>query len=282
VILFSVLQPLENAVRWILERFHDNLGLSWAWAIVATTVVVRVVLVPLTVRQIHSMQSMQKHAPEMKEIQRKYKGDRQKLNEELMKFYKENNINPAASCLPLVAQFPVFISLYLVLRHFSKHLPCSLHPATLCVSRGDFGWLHIVPNIAAKADSHWSGYLLLVIYAGSQVLSTYFMSATMDKTQRTIMMIVPLIFITVIARFPAGLVLYWVTTNLWTVGQGLITRRLMPKTPAPAWPRRAQQKPPDDSSGNGARREPPKPKPAPAAQATPRRVKRKKKGGVQR
>src|SRR5207248_11440023 len=113
------------------------------------------------------------------EIQRKYKGDRQKLNEELMKFYKENKINPAASCLPLAAQFPVFIPLYLVLRHFSKHLPCSLHPATLCVSPGDFGWLQGVTNIAAKADSHWSGYLLLVIYAGSQVLSTYFMSATM-------------------------------------------------------------------------------------------------------
>src|SRR5205823_5428893 len=193
-----------------LERFH-SLGLPWAWAIVATTIVVRVVLVPLTVRQIHSMQSLQKHAPEMKEIQKKYKGDRQKLNEELMKFYKENHINPAASCLPLLAQFPVFISLYLVLRHFTKH-----------AHSGSLSWLHVVPDIAAKADSHWSGYLLLVVYAGSQVLSTYFMSATMDKAQRTIMMIVPLIFITVIARFPAGLVLYWVTTNLWTVGQGLI------------------------------------------------------------
>jgi YidC/Oxa1 family membrane protein insertase len=280
VILFSVLQPLENAVLqplenavlWLLKGFH-TLGLPWAWAIVATTVAVRIVLVPLTVKQIHSMQSMQRHAPEMKEIQRKYKGDRQKLNEELMKFYKENNINPAASCLPLVAQFPIFISLYLVLRHFTKH-----------VHAGSLSWLHVVPNIAAKADSHWSGYLLLVIYAASQVLSTYFMSATMDKTQRTIMMIVPLVFITVIARFPAGLVLYWVTTNLWTVGQGLITRRLMPKTPAPAWPRRSPRKPPDEgSSGNGARRAPPKPKPGPAAQApAPRRVKRKKKGGSRR
>ncbi len=115
----------------MLERFHYNLLLPWAWAIVATTIVVRILLVPLTVRQIHSMQAMQAHAPEMKEIQRKYKGDRQKLNEELMKFYKENNINPAASCLPLLAQFPVFISLYLVLRHFSKHVPCSLTPRAL-------------------------------------------------------------------------------------------------------------------------------------------------------
>ena len=81
MLVLSVLQPLENAVAWLLDRFHYNVGLPWAWAIIATTIVVRILLVPLTVRQIHSMQSLQKHAPEMKEIQRKYKGDRQKLNE---------------------------------------------------------------------------------------------------------------------------------------------------------------------------------------------------------
>ena len=275
MLVFSVLQPLEDAVRWLLERFH-SLGLPWAWAIVATTIVVRVVLVPLTVRQIHSMQSLQKHAPEMKEIHRKYKGDRQKLNEELMKFYKENHINPAASCLPLIAQLPVFFALYLVLRHFSKHLPCSLHPATLCVSRGDFSWLHVVPNIAAKANSHWSGYLLLAIYAGSQILSSYFMSTTMDKTQRVILMVVPLVFISVVAHFPAGLVLYWVTTNLWTVGQGLITRRLMPKTPLPSFGSRRTSRTPAAPKGDGNT---PAPARAPAARPpAPRRVKRKKGG----
>src|SRR6266568_5156914 len=149
-----VFTTLEHVMKSILDFFHADVGLPWAWSIVALTVLVRIVLVPLTVKQIHSMQSLQKHAPEMKELQKKYKGDRQKLNEELMKFYKENRINPAASCLPLIAQLPVFFALYLVLRHFSKHLPCSLHPATLCVSRGDFSWLHVVPNIAAKANSH--------------------------------------------------------------------------------------------------------------------------------
>ena len=119
-----------------------------------------------------------------------------------MKFYKENQINPAASCLPLLAQLPVFLALFFVLRDFSKDPP-----------PGSLSWLHIVPSIADKANAHWSGYLLLAIYASSQVLSTYFMSATMDKTQRTIMMIVPLLFITVVAHFPVGLVIYWVTTN---------------------------------------------------------------------
>ena len=144
MLVFSVLQPLEDAVRWLLDRFHYNLHLPWAWSIVATTVVVRILLVPLTVKQIHSMQVMQRHAPALKELQKKYKGDRQKLQEETMRFYREHNFNPAASCLPLVAQIPVFFSLYLVLRHFSDHVP----PGS------DLSWLHVVPDIAAKADSH--------------------------------------------------------------------------------------------------------------------------------
>jgi YidC/Oxa1 family membrane protein insertase len=238
-LIFSILSPLENAVSWLLERFHNNLGLPWSWAIIATTIVVRVALVPLTVRQIHSMQALQRHAPEMKELQRKYKGDRQKLSEETMKFYKENNINPAASCLPLVAQLPVFFSLYLVLKHFNRDIHGS-HP--------NLSWLHFVPNITASADSHWSGFLLLAVYAASQISSTYFMSAAMDKTQRRLMMVLPLIFITFIARFKVGLVLYWVTTNLWTVGQGVVTRRLVPKTapgtPGLTGPKRSSRVPP--------------------------------------
>src|SRR5712691_8454499 len=103
MIVASPLTPLENILQNVLDWLHVTVGLPWAWSIVALTVIVRMVLVPLTVRQIHSMQNLQRHAPQMKEIQRKYKGDRQRLNEELMRFYKENNINPAASCLPLVA-----------------------------------------------------------------------------------------------------------------------------------------------------------------------------------
>ena len=107
--------------------------------------------------------------------------------------------------------------------------------------------------------------MLLVVYVASQMASTLFMAATVDKTQRILFMLMPLVFVFVIAHFPAGLVLYWVTTNLWTVGQGLITRRLVPRTPAPAPERRSSRTPPKDdgSSGNGASPEPPPPKPAP-------------------
>ena len=231
--LVYLLAPLEHLLRHILNGLH-SVGLPWAWAIVGLTLIVRMLLVPLTVKQIHSMQNMQAHAPEMKELQRKYKGDRQKLNEELMKFYKEKNINPASSCLPLVAQFPIFIGLYYTLRNFSKHPP-----------PGDLSWLHFVPSIAAHVTSHWSGYVLLAVYIGSQLASTYFMSASMQQSQRILMYILPFAFIFVIARFPAGLVLYWMTTNLWTVGQGLITRRLIPKVgPPDTGPKRSSRTPP--------------------------------------
>jgi YidC/Oxa1 family membrane protein insertase len=107
--------------------------------------------------------------------------------------------------------------------------------------------------------------------------STFFMSTTMDKMQRYLMMGLPLIFVSFILNFPTGLLLYWVTTNLWTVGQGLITRRLVPKTPAPS-PFARHRKPPD-GGGNGAQKAPPPPKPAPAAAAPKQRqVKRRKKG----
>jgi YidC/Oxa1 family membrane protein insertase len=265
MMVFSPLTPIEHLLRDVLNWIHGTIGLPWAWSIVALTILVRVVLVPLTVRQIHSMQSMQAHMPEMKAIQQKYKTDKKRQQEELMKFYRENQINPAASCLPLVAQLPVFFALYFVLREFSKHPPA-----------GSLSWLHIVPNIADHANAHWSGYLLLVIYAASQVSSTYFMSATMDKTQRYLMMVLPIFFITFLLRFPMGLVIYWVTTNLWTVGQGLVTRSLTQKTPPAAQlQRRSSRTPPkEEPAGDGAAKDP---TPARAAPSQPRKVKRKKR-----
>jgi YidC/Oxa1 family membrane protein insertase len=268
--LASILTPLENVMKSILDFFHDTIGLPWGWSIVAVTIVVRLCLVPLAVKSIHSMQSLQAHAPEMKAIQNKYKGDRQKQSEELQKFYKENNINPAASCLPTIAQFPVFIALYFTLRHQSHNITGT--------------WLHIVHVADKHATAHWSGFVLLFLYAGSQVASTYFMGTTMQKSQRTMMMILPLFFVFFISQFPTGLVLYWVTTNLWTVGQGLITRTLMPKPGSavarPLGPKRSSRTAPSAPSPaageNGKPEEPAKP-----AQSGPRRVK-KKKGGARR
>lgn len=268
LLAFSPLEPIERVLTVLLEWLHTTAGLPWAWAIVATTIIVRILLVPLTIRQIHSMQNLQAHAPEMKEIQKRYKGDRQKMNEELMKFYKENSINPAASCLPIVAQIPVFIALFFVLRGFEAEvLPRYDEDSPL-------GWLGVVPSIIDPANAHWSGFLLLAIYAISQTTSTLLMSTTMERMQRTLLLILPLAFLFFILRFPAGLVLYWVTTNLWTTGQGLVTRQLVPKPQPP--PKRSSRTPPkEEEAGAPARGDGDAPKQRPPG--PPRKVKRKKK-----
>jgi YidC/Oxa1 family membrane protein insertase len=291
-----VLSQLEDVMKHVLDFFHSSIGLTWAWAIVATTVLVRMLLLPLTIRQIHSMQSLQLHAPEMKRIQQKYKHDKQKQNEELMKFYRENKINPAASCLPMLAQLPVFIALFYTLKHFNANFLCTT-PATsgttkaattaceAIVAHTNLSFLHFIPSIAVGTTVFWGGYVLLVVYVASQMASGLFMAPTAQRSQRIIFMIMPLVFVTFIARFPAGLVLYWVTTNLWTVGQGLITRRLVQRTPAPSPERRSSRTPPkedDGTSDNGASPEPTAPTPAPAVTGRPRQVRRKKSSGRRR
>src|ERR1700739_1605664 len=122
-IIESAFSPLIALFQWILVHIHEGVGGSWGLAIVGLTVIVRAVMVPLTVKQFHSMQRLQQHMPRMKEIQEKYKDDKQRQQQELMKFYQENKINPFASCLPLLLQLPVFISLFYMLRtDLKKHI----------------------------------------------------------------------------------------------------------------------------------------------------------------
>ncbi|MDQ3859146.1 MAG: YidC/Oxa1 family membrane protein insertase, partial [Actinomycetota bacterium] len=231
----ALLGPIEEVLTGLLEWLHSSVGLPWGFAIIALTLMVRIVLVPLTVKQIRSMQKLQLVAPQLKAIQQKYKNDKKRQQEEVMNFYRENKVNPAASCLPIALQIPVFISLFFVLRDFEKEV-FPKYP------NSELDFLSVVPNITADIDTHWSGYLLLVLYVGSQLLSTLLMSTTMDKTQRALFIVLPFVFVPFILNFPTGLMLYWVTTNLWTVGQGLITRRLVPK-PAPA-PKKTSRTPP--------------------------------------
>jgi YidC/Oxa1 family membrane protein insertase len=236
ILLAGILSPIERPLTAILEWFHSAIGLPWAWAIIALTAVVRLVLVPLTVKQIRSMQHLQQHAPELKAIQQRYKNNKQKMNEEVMKFYRENKINPAASCLPILVQIPIFIALYFVLRDFERDV-FPEYPGS------DLGWLNIVPSITENITSHWSGWLLVAIYVVSQLASIISMPMT-DPRQRYIFLALPFVFVIFIANttFPVGLLLYWVTTNLWTVGQGLVTRRMFPKPEPP--PKRTSRTPP--------------------------------------
>jgi len=271
--LSNPLRPLEDFLQSALIWLHETVGFSWAWSIVVLTVLVRIVLVPITVKQIHSMQNLQAHAPEMKAIQQKWKHDKQRQNEELMKFYRDNKINPAASCLPIVLQIPIFISLFYVLREFDDDV--------LPNYGGSVDWVQLV-NITEPVKDGW-GPLLLVIYVLSQLSSSYFMSTTMQGAQRILLMVLPVLFVPFILNFPAGLMLYWLTTNLWTTGQGLVTRRLMPKPEAPE--KRSSRTPakddppPTPTSGDDTKSST---KPAPTRKPVagpPRRVKRKRGGG---
>jgi YidC/Oxa1 family membrane protein insertase len=263
------ISQLESVMSWSLTHLHDVIH-SWSWSIVVLTIIVRIVLVPLTVRQIHSMQNLQAHAPEMKALQQKYKADRKRQNEELMKFYRENNINPAASCLPLIAQIPVFISLFYVLKDFEKEI-LPLHGAA------GLQWLGLV-DITDDTKTGW-GPLLLVVYVLSQLTSSYLMSGQMQKAQRVLLMVLPVVFIPFILNVPSGLMIYWLTTNLWTTGQGLVTRRLMPK-PQPPEKRSSRTPAKAEAAPEPARAEDGNGKP-PAQRGQPRRV-RRKKGGSRR
>jgi YidC/Oxa1 family membrane protein insertase len=190
------------------------------------------------------------------------------MNEEVMKFYRENKINPAASCLPLLVQFPVFIALYYVLRDFERDVFPN-YPGS------DLGWLNVVPNITSNITDHWSGWLLVVIYVASQLASIISMPTT-DPRQKYIFLALPFVFVLFIvnATFPVGLLIYWVTTNLWTVGQGIVTRRLVPKPPPPQ--KRSSRTPPKAAPPDGMRPEGGEPKRAPTGQ---QRVRRRKKKG---
>jgi YidC/Oxa1 family membrane protein insertase len=274
VIVGGVLSPLENVLTDVLTWLHDSVGFSWAWSIVALTVIVRVLLVPVAIRQIHSMQSLQIHAPEMKKIQQQYKSDRQKQSEELMKFYKENKINPYASCLPIVFQIPIFIALFFVLRDFEKEIFPQFPASSL-------DWLGLV-DITEPTRNGW-GPVLIAVYVASQLTSTYLMSTAMQsKAQRWMIMVLPILFLPFILRFPSGLMIYWLTTNLWTTGQGIITRRLMPRPAAP--PKRSSRTPPKEPSVSSNDEQPAagEPKPRTGSRGAPRRVKRKRGGGRSR
>jgi YidC/Oxa1 family membrane protein insertase len=242
----NVLQPLIDVFDHVLVFFHDNVGFSWGMSIIALTVCVRAVLIPLTLKQFKSMQSLQRLAPEIKQLQEKYKDDKQRLNQEMMKFYQENKVNPFGSCLPLVAQLPVFISLFYMLRKDLKHDICpgivqyaaehhTTVASTTCnqVDPGSAQFLFI-PDLTAKATGVVL-VVLLVMYVGSQLLSSVLMSVTADRNQRFIMIALPFVFVPFIQGFPAGLIVYWITTNLWTVGQQYVIRRTagMPVRGAP-------------------------------------------------
>lgn len=215
-------QFLVNIANGVLQFFHDNAGLSWGGAIIALTVCTRALLIPLTYKSLKGMRAMQALQPQLKELKEKYKNDQKRMQQEMMRFYQENKVNPFASCIPLLAQLPVFITLFYVLQH---ELPADIGcKAGECGSQAAFFFINDLTAKATGAEL----IVLLVLYVGTQLISGMVMAVTADKSQRTMMMVLPFIFVPFVISFPAGLVLYWITTNVWTIGQQYTIQRLVP------------------------------------------------------
>jgi len=251
----SFLNPLYNALGYSLAFFYSlipNLGV----AIILVTIATMILLYPLTAKQAKSMITMQRVQPEVKKLQAKYKGDRQKLNEEVMKFYQENKINPLAGCLPLVVQLPIFYVLFRVLRTPYSHVPktgsfsqlydtmCAGH-LHHCTSSNVHDLYFLGINLQKTATDHsltFTSAIPYFILVGLVVLTGYLQ--TKQATSRTpaankqmgaVMKILPIFFGLISLSFPAGLVLYFLVSNTWRLGQQeLIFRRLLGPGAAPA------------------------------------------------
>ena len=227
-----ILDWLKIGVSWILVQFHALFtalgmnpasGWTWTFAIVGLVIVIRIALIPLFVKQIKSQRNLQLIQPQMKEIQKKYAGDKERQSQEMMKLYRETGTNPLASCLPIILQLPVFISLYAAIKGVGPLSAPIYQPSVQALSHASFLW---IPELG-KPDPY---YILLILYVVTQMISTELMVATQsDSNQKWIMRAMPIMFVLFLFRFPAGLFVYWVTTNVWTIGQQLIIRRTMPK-----------------------------------------------------
>jgi YidC/Oxa1 family membrane protein insertase len=255
----TILNPLYFAVSWVIITIHDLLspifnedsGVSWSLSIIGLVIIIRIILIPLFVKQIKSQRALTALQPHMKEIQKKYKDDRQKQSEEMMKLYKEHKTNPLASCFPILAQAPIFFALFTVLNGIGRNPP---------VKRG----VLTQEDVVSAAQAKFFGAPISDTFLGSDVTTVKivtvfliaFMSATTFTTQRQLMVkgmpkmdssnnmmlqqqkimlyLFPVIFAVSGVNFPIGVLIYWSTTNLWTWGQQyyVIKRNPTPGSPA--------------------------------------------------
>jgi YidC/Oxa1 family membrane protein insertase len=243
-------------------------GFGWGFSIVALTISVRALLLPLTLKQVKSMRGLQLIAPEMKKLQEKYKEDKQRLNQEMMKLYQEHKVNPFASCLPLAAQLPVFISLFYMLRQDLRHEICpDINPtiaSTQPCGETDASSFFFIPDITNNATGAVL-VVLVILYVGTQLASSLLMSVSADKNQRRIFLVLPFVFVPFILSFPAGLLVYWITTNLWTIVQQFIVRRTVGPAPKPGDKPAVKDDGDDEEKGGGGLRKVLTGSPAPAA-----------------
>ncbi|MEY3430256.1 MAG: hypothetical protein RJB30_188 [Actinomycetota bacterium] len=296
----SILDPLYWIVSGVMVVIHRALspvfgetsGVTWTLSIVALVVLIRILLIPLFVKQIKSQRALTALSPEMKRIQQKYKDDRQKQSEELMKLYKEHKTNPLASCFPILAQAPIFFALFTVLNGIGKNPP---------QARGT-----LTTELAAQAaEAEFFGARISQTFLGSGDLTVKIvtvalialMSLTTFTTQRQLMVkgmpkmdssnnvmlqqqkvmlyLFPLIFAVTGVNFPVGVLIYWSTTNFWTWGQQYYVIKRNPAPGSPAWEELQRKRGvKEENPGSVATEEPEKQK---GQRPQPRRKKKKNK-----
>jgi YidC/Oxa1 family membrane protein insertase len=263
----TILNPLYIAVSWVIVTIHKMLspifgtdsGVSWSLAIVGLVILIRIILIPLFVKQIKSQRALTALQPHMKEIQKKYKDDRQKQSEEMMKLYKEHKTNPLASCFPILAQAPIFFSLFTVLNGIGKTPPIKHGVLTQA-------------DVVSAANAKFFGAPISDTFLGTNITTVKivtvvliaFMSLTTFTTQRQLMLkgmpkmdssnnmmlqqqkimlyAFPVIFAISGVNFPIGVLIYWSTTNLWTWGQQFYVIKRNPTPGSPAYEELQQKK----------------------------------------
>jgi len=264
--VLNILNPLNDLVAWVIMRLHAGLGAifgpdsgaAWGLSIVLLVMIIRLCLVPLFVKQIHAQRKMAQHAPQLAELRKKYKNDKQRLNEETMKYYKENGVNPLAGCLPMIPQLIVFFSLFSVLRFIADWKPGAplkygfTAPIVESAQKATIFGVHLGDKLLFRpAGMHlsWQQDIVILITVAVSASTTFMtvrqsakrglMQTNVDPTnpmaqsQKYMQYIVPFFSLTGL-YWQYGLVLYWVTTNLWTLGQQYIMFRNWTTEPAGA------------------------------------------------
>jgi YidC/Oxa1 family membrane protein insertase len=248
-VIDAILDGFEAALTFLHDIFEPLFGVnSWGWAIIALTLIVRIALLPLAIKQTRSMRAMQALQPQLKELQAKYKVDRDlmrkdpeqykakkaKLNEEMMALYQREGANPAASCLPLLAQAPIFLALFYTLRRSDDLLGAPFYFFTDFVAAD----AELTGLAAIVSQAGWPGWLLIVLMSGTMFVSQKQMMARtaatqgpdaapnpMAQQQKILLYVMPVFLAVISFQFPLGILLYWVTTNAWQVVQQWIILR---------------------------------------------------------
>jgi YidC/Oxa1 family membrane protein insertase len=256
--LEPVLSPLYTAVSWVIVQFHAVLspifgpdtGWSWGLSIVFLVILIRICLIPLFVKQIKATRAMQAIQPKMKAIQERYKNDKQRQSEEMMKLYKDAGTNPFSSCLPIIVQMPFFSALYGVLNNISHGHTVGVINSSLLASAQKahiFGaplsvkFTDSADKITALGASPTTvrivAAVMIILMAGSQfVTQRQLMTKNVDTSvktpfmqqQKMLMYVFPVMFAVFGINFPIGVLVYWLTTNVWSMGQQLVVIRRNP------------------------------------------------------